>query len=174
MTEAQARTGEQVRELAAVQRETSRSIGELMEGWERLRKQVGGLGESLGGDIEDIAYIVLCDVLRREFGWRVGRLGRSWEKWGDETEEVNFFGLPTDPTRLGETIWIVGEAKHNLTVREVERFVQQVERARRHLGGGICRVLLLSGSSRGAADGVGGGHPTGLFPREVGVKRKCH
>ena len=102
LAEAQRRTEDAVRELAAVQRETSQSIRELTEGLEHLRKQVGGRNENLGGDIEDIASIVLHDVLKRGFGWRVGRLECSWEKWGDEAEEVNFFGLPTDPTRLGK------------------------------------------------------------------------
>jgi hypothetical protein len=43
--------------------------------------------------------------------------------------------MAKDPTRPGKTIWIVGEAKHNLTVRDVERFAEVVERARRNLTG---------------------------------------
>lgn len=37
-------------------------------------------------------YIVLHDVLKREFGWEVGVLERSWRTWDKEPEEVNIFG----------------------------------------------------------------------------------
>jgi len=36
----------------------------------------------------------------------------------------------------------VGEAKHNLTSREVQRFIRQVERARRHLMGEVFPVCF--------------------------------
>ncbi|MBI3329077.1 MAG: hypothetical protein HYZ81_20525 [Nitrospinae bacterium] len=57
-------------------------------------------------------------------------------------EEVNVFGRATDPSRPGQPIWIVGEAKHNLTLCEVERFAQQVERARRQLPGEVYAVCF--------------------------------
>jgi chromosome segregation ATPase len=81
---AQARTEERMAELAAAQARTEDRLGRLegaversTEGIDRLRKQVGGLSHTVRGDIEDIAYIVLHDVLKREFGWDVGVLGRT-------------------------------------------------------------------------------------------------
>lgn len=142
LAEAQVRTEERVDQLAEAQRQTSAAVRELTAGIDRLRKQVGGLSETVGGDIEDIAYIVLHDVLKREFGWQVGVLERKWQTWDGEPEEVNVFGEATDPARPGEVIWIVGEAKHNLTAKEVDRFARQVERARRHLVGEIFPVCF--------------------------------
>ena len=107
-----------------------------------MSRQVGGLSETVGGDIEDIAYIVLYDVLKREFGWEVGVLERSWQKWGEQLEEVDVFGQASDPARPGRTIWIVGEAKHNLTRREVSRFTRKVERAKKHLIGEVFAVCF--------------------------------
>ena len=107
----------------------------------RLARQVGGLSDAIGGDIEDIAYIVLHDVLAREFGWEIGVLERTWEPWEGE-EEVDIFGRATDPARPGQTIWIVGEAKHNLTLGEVERFARRIERARRRLAGEVFAVCF--------------------------------
>ena len=135
LAEAQRRTTEEIKELVAAQVRTEAGI-------DRLRKQVGGLSETVGGDIEDIAYIVLHDVLKREFGWQVGVLEREWLTWDGEPEEVNVFGQATDPARPGQVIWIVGEAKHNLTRKEVDRFARQVERARRHLVGEIFPVCF--------------------------------
>lgn len=139
---AQTRTEERVDQLAEAQRQTSAAVRELTAGIDRLRQQVGGLRETVGGDIEDIAYIVLHDVLKREFGWQVGVLERKWQTWDGEPEEVNVFGEATDPARPGEVIWILGEAKHNLTAKEVDRFARQVERARRHLVGEIFPVCF--------------------------------
>jgi hypothetical protein len=109
---------------------------------EEALQQLARRCESLVCDIGEIAYIVLYDVLKREFGWEVGVLERTWQQWSGEPEEVNVFGRATDPARPEQTIWIVGEAKHNLTLREVERFAQQVGRARQHLAGELYAVCF--------------------------------
>jgi hypothetical protein len=109
---------------------------------QQLACQVGGLSDTAGGDIEDLAYIVLYDVLKRGFGWEVGVLERTCQQWNEDLEEINVFGRATDPAQPERTIWIVGEAKHNLTLREVERFAQQAERARQHLMGEVYAVCF--------------------------------
>ena len=156
LTEAQARTDEQVRKLVEAQAHTEERVGRLEAAIERLTEaqtrteraieklsqQVGGLSDTVGGDIEDIAYIVLYDVLKREFGWQVGVLRRSWQMWGKELEEIDVFGQASDPKQPGKAIWIVGEAKHNLTIADVKRFVRRVERARQHLTGEVFPVCF--------------------------------
>jgi multidrug efflux pump subunit AcrA (membrane-fusion protein) len=146
---AQARTEVTMQETQRALQELSRQVGGLSEtlqatqrALQQLARQVGGLSETVGGDIEDIAYIVLHEVLGREFGWKVGVLERTWQPWEGEAEEVDVFGRATDPARPAQIIWIVGEAKHNLTLREVERFARQVERARRHLRGEVYAVCF--------------------------------
>ena len=142
LVQAQTRTEERLTRIEFIVEENSKAVANLVTAVDRLRKQVGGLSETVGGDIEDIAYIVLHDVLKREFGWQVGVLEREWQTWDGEPEEVNVFGQATDPARPGQVIWIVGEAKHNLTQKEVDRFARQVERARRHLVGEIFPVCF--------------------------------
>ncbi len=115
LAQAQARTEARVDELAQAQARTERALQDLTQ-------QVGGLSETVGGDIEDIAYIVLHDVLKRECGWQIGVLERSWQQWNGQPVEINVFGQAIDPGPPQRSIWIVGEAKHNLTLREVERF----------------------------------------------------
>jgi multidrug efflux pump subunit AcrA (membrane-fusion protein) len=128
--------------LAEAQARTETAVQETQRAVQELRLQVGGLSETVGGDLEDIAYIVVHEVLGREFGWQVGVLERAWRPWEGEAEEVDVFGRATDPARPGQPIWIVGEAKHTLTLREVERFARQVERARRHLRGEVYAVCF--------------------------------
>lgn len=149
LTEAQRHTTEEIRKLAEAQARTDAVVKELAEAQARtervlqqLSRQVGGLSDTVGGDIEDIAYIVLHDVLKREFGWQVGVLERSWQTWGRKPEEVNVFGQASDPARPDRVIWIVGEAKRNLSAREVKRFIKQVARAREHLVGEVFPVCF--------------------------------
>jgi uncharacterized coiled-coil protein SlyX len=142
LAEAQARTEERVGRLEAALDRLAEAQARTEAALQQLARQVGGLSETVGGDIEDIAYIVLYDVLKREFGWDVGVLERSWQQWNGEPEEVNIFGRATDPAHPERTIWIVGEAKHNLTLREAERFAQQVERAQQHLEGQVYAVCF--------------------------------
>jgi uncharacterized protein YhaN len=165
LAEAQRRTEERVAELAEAQRRTEERIGSLELAVERLaeaqqrteerigrlesaieqlvhaidglRKQVGGLSDMMGGDIEDVAHGVVYATLRREFGWQVSMLERVWKTWDDEPEEVDIFGTAMDPTKPERKIWIVGEAKRNLTLREVEKFSEQLKRARENLPGEI-------------------------------------
>jgi hypothetical protein len=114
----------------------------VQEAVQQLARQVGGLSETVGGDIEDVAYIVLYGALKRELGWEVGKLERTWQQWNGEPEEINIFSRATDPTHLDRMIWIVGETKHNLTLREADRYAQQVERARQHVEGQVYAVCF--------------------------------
>ena len=142
LAEAQLRTEDRMEELAEAQHQTNANVAELSKNIDSLRKQVGGLSDAFGGEIEDIAYILLHRVLNDEFGWQVGVLERKWQTWGKEPEEVNIFGQASDSTRPDKTIWIVGEAKHNLIAREVEHFIDQVKRAQEHLVGEVFPVCF--------------------------------
>lgn len=115
-----------------------------MEQLHKSMKELESILERYGlvCDIVDAAYCVLHEVLKREFGWQVGVLERSWQRWDKEPEEVNLFGQASDPARPGEVIWIVGEAKHNLTMKEVQQFIRQLGRARRHLVGEVFPVCF--------------------------------
>jgi predicted nuclease with TOPRIM domain len=124
-----------VTELGEAQKRTEKTV-------RQLAKQVGGLSDVVGGDLEDIAYIVLHDVLKREFGWKVGVLERVWQNWGREPEEVDIFGQATDLKEPDKIIWIVGEAKHNISIKEVKKFIKQLERAQQHLSGEIFPVFF--------------------------------
>jgi len=135
LAEAQARTEAAQARTAEAQTRTEVALG-------RLSRQVGGLSETVGGDLEDVAYIVLHEVLKRELGWEVEPLERAWQKWGEELEEIDVFGRARDPSRPEQVIWIVGEAKHNLTRKEVKRFAGRVERARAHLEGEVFPVCF--------------------------------
>ena len=91
----------------------------------------------MGGAPEDVAAIMIHDLLERELGWRVDELERAWQTWDGTEEEIDLFVMGHDPARPDTSILIVGEVKFNLTVRDVERFALLLERAARHLQGEI-------------------------------------
>ena len=64
-------------------------------------------------------------------------LARSWQKWNGAKEEIDLFGQVYDPARPDLPIWIVGEVKFNLTMKEVERFTRKVARARKNVEGAV-------------------------------------
>ena len=134
---AQQRTELRVEELAAAQQRTEETVQHLDRSLQKLSRQVGGLSDRLGGDLEDVAYIVVHDVLAREFGWKVQPLARSWQQWNGAKEEIDLFGQVYDPARPDLPIWIVGEVKFNLTMKEVERFTRKVARARKNVEGAV-------------------------------------
>ena len=88
---------------------------------EKLHKQVGGWSDRVGGDIEIIGATVTHEVLRREYGWKMGPLKeRSLTVNGREVE-LDFTGTAQDPSQPRRTIRIIGEAKQTLTKRETEK-----------------------------------------------------
>ncbi len=60
---AQQRTEQRVEELAVAQQELTVAQRQTEKTLQSLARQVGGLSETVGSDIEDIAYIVLYDWL---------------------------------------------------------------------------------------------------------------
>jgi len=156
LVEAQKRTEQRVEELADAQKELADAQKELADAQKELTdaqknteksikglaRQVGGLSETVGGDIEDIAYIVLHEVLKREFGWQVSPLERAWRTWDGEEIEINVFGKAFSPEAKERIIWIIGEAKHNFSMRELNRFVKLVKKARVHLEGDLFPVCF--------------------------------
>jgi enamine deaminase RidA (YjgF/YER057c/UK114 family) len=136
---------EEHRDLTESYQQLEQAMARLAEAQAQTEEALRQLARQCEGvvcDIEEIAYIVLYDVLKREFSWEVGVLERAWQQWNGEVEEINVFGRAIDPAQPERTIWIVGEAKHNLTLREVERFAQQAGRARQHLVGEVYAVCF--------------------------------
>ena len=142
LAEAQAHTEQRVEELAVAQQDLTKAQQRTERALGYLARQVGGLSNRLGSDLEDVAYAAVRDVLKRELGWNVGSLGPSWQQWNGKKEEVDILGTATDPSRPHEKIWIVGEVKFNLTVKDVERFAKKVSRARNHLTGELLPVCF--------------------------------
>ena len=122
-------------ELGEAQRRTETTL-------QSLARQVGGLSNRLGGDLEEVAAVVIEDALHRELGWEVEELRRVWQTRDGADEEIDAFGKAYDPSRPDSTLWIVGEVKFNLTMRDLDRFSRLVARAGSHLDGEVVPVCF--------------------------------
>ena len=142
LAESQQRTEQRVEELAEAQQHTEHALQQLTRQMGGLARQVGGMSDRMGGDLEEVAAIMIHDVLEREFGWQIDELDRAWQMWNGEEEEIDVFGQAHDPLRPDTTLWIVGEVKFNLTLRDVERFTVLLARAAGHLEGEIVPVCF--------------------------------
>ena len=78
--------------------------------------------------------IVIEDALHRELGWEVEELSRVWQTRDGLDEEIDAFGRAYDPSRPDTALWIVGEVKFNLTMRDLDRFSKLVARCRLTFG----------------------------------------
>jgi len=124
--EGQRRLEQALARLAEAQAQAEERIARLERLMEQMTRQVGALSDVIGGDLEDAAYIVIHDTFTRELGWKVDVLERTFLRWDNHELEVDIMGRAYDPARPKYEIWIVGEAKYNITVGEVERFAKKL------------------------------------------------
>ena len=147
LAEAQNRTEARVEELAEAQKRTECEVGELAKemrglarGQKQLQRQVGGLSNTVGYDLEDKAYPILPALLKRDFGIEVGRLYRRFLVYPDgRDDEVNIYG---EGIRNGQRVYVIGEAKAQLGRRDVDSFLRRLKRVREFLDAELIPVLL--------------------------------
>ncbi|MEW6680762.1 MAG: hypothetical protein AB1297_07095 [bacterium] len=145
LTEAQKRTEARVEELAIAQKRTeeelralseevralsedvralSEDVRTLTQSHKTLAKQVGGISDTIGFRLEDEAFVSLPELLKKEFGIILkDRLKRRWIKDKEgEYIEVNIVG---EGQRDGKKIIIIGEAKSQLSKKDVDEFIRK-------------------------------------------------
>ena len=151
LAQAQARTeqrvgglGQAMQELAQAQARTEQQIEKLVEAQENLARQVGGLSDSIGYGLEDIAKVVLPGYLYRHFGIVLeGVLGEELNRHFfhiDGTDvEINLYG---EGKRDGQRVVVLGEAKSRIYSSQVEKFAHDLAVIDHVLKGEVVRVMF--------------------------------
>jgi len=108
-----------VEKLAEAQLRTEERLNDL-------QKQVGGISHAIGFQLEDRAYKSLPKLLQTDFGIIVKEklLRRFIKTKYDKTFEINIFGKAE---KDGKELYIVGEAKTNLSTRHIDDFTDKLE-----------------------------------------------
>jgi hypothetical protein len=114
-----------VRELAEAQKRTEQRMGDLA-------KAVGGLSETVGFGIEDVARVVLPGWLERHERVRVVDLERRFLEAEGESVEFNLYG---EGSKGGKPLVVVGEAKARIHAGDASQFLRNLEKAQKTLAG---------------------------------------
>lgn len=134
LAQAQAKTEARLEELIVVVKEMQREMTDI-------RRQFGGLAHAVGFQLEDRAYFSLPKLLEEEFGIKVKeRLSRKmFRTYKGEIMEINIIGKAE---KDGKEIYIIGEAKANLSIRHIIDFVDRLKDIKETLKEEIFPILV--------------------------------
>lgn len=127
LAQAQKQTEQRVNELAQAQTKTEEELRKLAMGVKNLQKEFGGLSHTVGYHLEDRAIRDLPQVLKKELAINLTLCERRFMKIQGREVQINIYG---EGKKNGEEIIIAGEAKTDLSLKEVDRFLLLVERIR--------------------------------------------
>jgi predicted nucleic acid-binding Zn-ribbon protein len=115
---------ERVDQLAVRMDQLAEQVGVLSRRLDDTNRQLGGLSATVGYTLEDIAYRGLPPLLQRDHGLVLAEpLRRDWLTDAEGRDvEVNILGRGT---RDGETVWVIGEGKAQLSRNDVDRFLKR-------------------------------------------------
>ena len=131
LAQAQKRTEKRVDELAQAQTRTEEELRKLTIGVKNLQKEFGGLSHTVGYHLEDRAIRDLPRILKNQLTIDLTLCERRLMKIQGREVQINIYG---EGKRNGEEIVIAGEAKTDLSLKEVDRFLLLVERIKAEVG----------------------------------------
>jgi len=120
-----------VQELAQAQTRTEEELKKLTIGVKNLQKEFGGLSHTVGYHLEDRAIRDLPRILKKQLTIDLTLCERRFMKIQGREVQINIYG---EGKRNGEEIIIAGEAKTDLSLKEVDRFLLLVERIKAEVG----------------------------------------
>jgi hypothetical protein len=159
---AQARTEGTVKELATEVKELATEVKELARSQVRVeagllavRKELGALADNVGLGLEELAAIVLPDVLAQREGIHVVRFERRFMVTDAGEEEIDLFA---EGERSGKPTPVVAEAKSRIYTGDVQKFSAKVGRIAAVLQAepvGVMLGFLVHPKARELATGLG-------------------
>ena len=123
LTERVTRLEEVVERLAEAQKRTEDSLG-------KLTTAVGGLSDTIGYSLEDIAKVMLPSWLEKHERIRVEELERRFIKVNGEEIEVNLYG---EGKKGRSSVIIIGEVKSRIHGRDVKEFSDSFNKIKKAL-----------------------------------------
>jgi len=146
LAEAQKRTEERVDKLGVTvgilveaQSRTEASITKLTEAMTEMRKEIAGLGETIGFGLEDIAHVVLPGWLARHERLRIEGLERRTVSVDERQLEFDLYGEGSK----GKTHMIVlGEVKSRIHPSDVEEFTRRLKEAASVISGKVLPLMF--------------------------------
>ncbi|MBC7319692.1 chordopoxvirus fusion protein [bacterium] len=148
LAQAQARTEARLEELAQAQARTEARLEKfiaVVEEMQReivdIKRQLGGLAHAVGFQLEDRAYSSLPRLLEEEFGIKVKErlVRRIIRTYKGDLMEINIIGKAE---KDGKEIYVIGEAKANLSIRHIIDFMDRLKDIKETLKEEVFPILV--------------------------------
>ena len=185
--EAQKRTEMRVEELADAQKRTEIHVDELARSQQEMRvtmqdmqgslqemqravtdlaKQVGGLSNTVGANLEDFACDLVPELLEKY--WRFATVSAGPEELTTADGVGREFDVVVRGTIDGRPVTVLCETKATVSTTEVSKFLRIVEKVREAYPGEEIRPLFFGYKANSAARGlITQSHAAMIFTRGV-------
>jgi hypothetical protein len=185
--EAQKRTEMRVEELADAQKRTEIHVDELARSQQEMRvtmqdmqgslqemqravtdlaKQVGGLSNAVGANLEDFACDLVPELLEKY--WRFATVSAGPEELTTADGVGREFDVVVRGTIDGRPVTVLCETKATVSTTEVSKFLRIVEKVREAYPGEDIRPLFFGYKANSAARGlITQSHAAMIFTRGV-------
>ena len=159
LAEAQKRTEERVGDMQGSLQEMQRAVTDLA-------KQVGGLSNAVGANLEDFACDLVPELLEKY--WRFVTVSAGPEELTTADGVGREFDVVVRGTIDGRPVTVLCETKATVSTTEVSKFLRIVEKVREAYPGEEIRPLFFGYKANSAARGlITQSHAAMIFTRGV-------
>jgi hypothetical protein len=159
LAEAQKRTEERVGDMQGSLQEMQRAVTDLA-------KQVGGLSNAVGANLEDFACDLVPELLEKY--WRFVTVSAGPEELTTADGVGREFDVVVRGTIDGRPVTVLCETKATVSTTEVSKFLRIVEKVREAYPGEDVRPLFFGYKANSAARGlITQSHAAMIFTRGV-------
>ena len=159
LAEAQKRTEERVGDMQGSLQEMQRAVTDLA-------KQVGGLSNAVGANLEDFACDLVPELLEKY--WRFVTVSAGPEELTTADGVGREFDVVVRGTIDGRPVTVLCETKATVSTTEVSKFLRIVEKVREAYPGEDIRPLFFGYKANSAARGlITQSHAAMIFTRGV-------
>jgi len=166
LADAQKRTEERVEEMQVTMQAMQGSLQEMQRAVTDLAKQVGGLSNTVGANLEDFACDLVPELLEKY--WRFVTVSAGPEELTTTDGVSREFDVVVRGTIDGRPVTVLCETKATVSTTEVSKFLRIVEKVREAYPGEDVRPLFFGYKANSAARGlITQSHAAMIFTRGV-------
>jgi hypothetical protein len=154
------------RDMQASQQAMQGSLQEMQRAVTDLAKQVGGLSNAVGANLEDFACDLVPELLEKY--WRFATVSAGPEELTTTDGVSREFDVVVRGTIDGRPVTVLCETKATVSTTEVSKFLRIVEKVREAYPGEDVRPLFFGYKANSAARGlITQSHAAMIFTRGV-------
>ena len=140
LIQVQKKSEQGIEDLIQAQKKTEEVLTSLVKEQKKIRKNFGGLSDSIGYTLENEAIRHLPGILQKDLGLEIKVMDRRFIEYPDgRDDEINIYG---EGTLNKEWVYIIGESKSQLGRKDIDSFCKLLIRASNYLRTKIIPVLV--------------------------------